>query len=164
MRGFSTYLANCFWLLIPIFVWNLVFYRSLPAIYTSESAWGGISPWIVYGEHVLRALVFLIPLLMVFELGTGIQKAGLAVYVVGLLVYFASWVMQMWFPDSGWDRSAVWFSATAWTPLIWLTGIAMIGQRSFLPISQISWIYMGLAVAFVSVHTAHSVLAFRSYS
>ena len=141
-----------------------MFYRSLPEVYASESVWGGISPWIVYGEHVLRAMVFLVPLLLVFGLGTSVQKAGLAVYVVGMLIYFASWAMQIWFPDSGWDKSAVLFSATAWTPLIWLTGIGMIGQKSFLPFSQMSWIYMGLAVAFVSVHTAHSVLAFRNYS
>ena len=162
MPAFKSYLVNCFWLLIPLFLWNLVFANQLPDFYRDEAVWGNIPPTLEILEHVLRGMVFLLPLIMAFSLKSLIQKVGLGVFILGTLIYFASWIMQIGFPEGNWSQSLIGLAAPAFSTIVWLLGIALIGQKSTLPIPRISWLYGGSAIAFVIIHTAHSVLAYKN--
>ena len=48
-------------------------------------------------------------------------------YALGVLVYFASWLPLIYASDAAWSKSAAGLLAPAYTPLICLTGIALIG-------------------------------------
>jgi hypothetical protein len=77
---------------------------------------------------------------------TSQSKIGIAVYLIGLVVYFASWVPLMVAPTSTWSNSLIGFLAPAYTPLLWLVGIYLIGGW---------WPYLVLSLVFVSVHIGH---------
>ena len=157
----SKYLVNCFLLLLPVFLWNIAFMSRLPKGYTSNEIWDNVPTWLNMTENILRAIVFLLPLLLIFSLQMKIQKIGFGLYLVGLLIYFSSWLMQMISPNSNWSTSIIGFMAPAFTTVIWLIGIGIIGQQSFVNIPRISTIYVFLSIAFVMVHTYHSYLAYN---
>lgn len=135
---------NCFWLLIPILAWNLVFSSKLahPAFEHDEA----VPKWILLLENVLRFAVMGLPLLMPLRWGSLLSKVGIAVYLIGVLIYFASWIPLMYAPNSAWSNSLAGFLAPAYTPLLWLVGIVLISGW---------WPYMALSVIFVGVHVGH---------
>ena len=65
---------------------------------------------------------------MPLRLTTRTQKTGLALYGFGTLVYFGSWLTLMYPISSEWPSSAIGFLAPAYTPLLWLAGIGLIGD------------------------------------
>ena len=77
-------------------------------------------------------------------------RAGLALFLLGLLVYCAAWLPLLYLPETPWSRSSVGLLAPAYTPLLWLFGIALVGG---------SWPYALLSLLFVAVHVYHNVLA-----
>jgi hypothetical protein len=135
---------NCFWLLIPILVWNVIFSSKLahPAFEFDET----VARWVLLLENLLRTAVMVLPIFMPFRWNTPQSQIGIAVYLVGLVVYFASWIPLMLAPDSAWSNSFLGFLAPAYTPLLWLVGIGLIGGW---------WPYLVLAVIFVGVHVGH---------
>jgi hypothetical protein len=145
-------LLNGFWLLVPVFVWNLIFSSKLahPAFSHDQN----VVRWILIRENILRIAIMITPLFLTMNWDTTRAKAGWIVYVVGILVYFASWIPLMVFPDSAWSNSLTGFTAPAFTPLIWLTGIGLIG--SSLP-------YIGSAIVFVGVHAGHWLLVYLRF-
>ena len=155
------YLKNCFMLLVPIFLWNLAFINSLPETYSRDFFWKDIPAGISVPESILRILVFTLPFLMPLYFKESIQKTGLRWYLIGTALYFLSWIAQISWPESPWSRSLLGFTAPAFTPLIFMIGIGLIGQKSFIRISYISWIYIGLSVLFVAFHTSHAVVVFQ---
>jgi hypothetical protein len=157
----SKYLVNCFLLLLPVLLWNIAFTSKLPKGYTSKEIWDNVPFWLNTTENILRAIVFLLPLLLTFSLQAKTQKIGFGLYLVGLLIYFASWLMQIISPNSNWSTSCIGFMAPAFTTVIWFIGIGLIGQQSFVNIPRISTIYVILSIAFVIVHTYHSYLAYN---
>ncbi|MEM8965128.1 MAG: hypothetical protein AAGE93_01840 [Bacteroidota bacterium] len=155
------YLSNCFWLLVPLLVWNIVFTSRLPWGYARDVFWRDIPSWIGITENITRILVFTLPILMQFSLKTSVQKAGLGIYLIGLLLYFASWILQIYFPQSSWSRSLWGYAAPAYTTIIFFIGIGLIGKTSFIELSSISIIYLAISVAFVAIHTAHTYIIFQ---
>jgi hypothetical protein len=135
---------NCFWLLIPILAWNVVFSSKLahPAFDYDQAA----PKWVLQLENVLRAAVMILPLFMPMQWDTSLSKIGVAVYLIGLLVYFGSWIPLMYAPNSAWSNSLTGFLAPAYTPLLWIVGIGLIGDW---------WPYLALSVVFVGVHIGH---------
>lgn len=156
----TSYLSNCFLLLVPIFLWNIFLVDSLPPKYSPALFDKGIPSFVSISENVLRGVVFVLPVLMKFELISKRQKVGFALYVIGTLIYFSSWLMLILAPDSSWSESIYGFMAPAYTTLFWLFGIGLIGSKSFLKLRSISIVYLVSAVAFVIVHTTHARLAF----
>ena len=142
-------LLNCFWLLIPIFVWNAIFTPKLTQEGFESDA--NVPAWMIVLEHILRAVVFILPLLLPLHLKDQWSKIGLALYIVGTLVYFGSWLPLVYRPGAQWSTSAVGLFAPAFTPLILLTGIGLIGH---------SWVYVSLSALFILVHTLHSARGF----
>ena len=135
---------NCLWLLMPILAWNIIFSSQLahPA-FKFDAA---VPQWVLLLENVLRAAVMILPFFMSLRWDTTTSKVGIAIYLIGLILYFASWIPLMVAPESAWSNSLPGFLAPAYTPLIWLVGIGLIGG---------GWPYLILSVIFVGVHIGH---------
>lgn len=142
-------LLNCLWLILPILVWNIILGpRITDARITSDS----FSPkWLLITENVSRIFVFMLPLLMPLQLKDITSKAGLWIYIIGTLVYFASWLPILFAPQSAWSNSPAGLLAPRLTPFLVFLGIALIGH---------SWPYGVIAALLIFVHTWHGVQNF----
>lgn len=156
------YLLNCFCLLIPVFLWNIILVGYLPKSYSPDIFWKDIPKIVSYGENILRIIVFVLPLLMVLSLKTKLQKIGLLIYFIGLVIYFSSWVIMIISPDSYWSRSLIGFMAPAFTTIIWFVGIGLIGNKAFFKFPKLSFIYIGLSLLFVIFHSTHTYIVFQN--
>jgi len=154
-----TILKNCFWLMVPVILINLLLMHRLPRRYQAR-VFDNIPKWVGAIENILRIVVFLTPLLMPLEVADEARGFGLLLYSTGLVFYFLSWVMQIGFPESHWSRSRIGFMAPAYTPLIWLAGIALIGRSLFHSVPWSQWIYAGFAAGFLIAHNAHAWIAY----
>lgn len=158
------YLLNCFLLLIPLFLWNILLVGFLPEAYSPDVFWREIPNWIGYSENILRMSVFVLPVIMIFSLKTRLQKIGFIIYLVGIVIYFSSWIIAIIYPQSNWTTSLIGFMAPAYTTILFFVGIGLIGNTSFLKFSNISIIYIGLSVLFVAFHSAHAYIVFQHLS
>ncbi|BDS11537.1 hypothetical protein [Aureispira anguillae] len=156
------YFCNCFLLLIPLFLWNIILVGYLPKAYSPDIFWKDIPNWIGYSENILRLLVFVVPALMIFSLKTRLQKIGFGIYWVGMVIYFLSWISVILYPQSDWTTSLIGFMAPAYTTIIFFVGIGFIGNKSFLKCSNMSLIYIVLSTLFVIFHSAHAYIVFQS--
>jgi len=52
------YIFNCFFLTIPILIWNILLTDRLPQITKPEMLIQNISPFIIYAENIIRIVVF----------------------------------------------------------------------------------------------------------
>jgi hypothetical protein len=155
------YLLNCFILLIPIFIWNLIFAKSLPKGYTMDFFWKDIPAIIGNTENILRIIVFILPILMTFSLETKLQKIGFGLYIFGTAIYFLSWIVQIYFPECFWSKNILGFMAPAYTTLLWFVGIGLIGKNTIIKIPYITVIYIIITVCFVITHSIHTYIVFQ---
>ena len=146
------------WLLVPVFAWNLALASRLPDRYLPGTFDAGIPAALAVPETVLRIFVFGLPFLAPFELRSARQRRGLAIYLVGIGLYFAGWLALVVAPDSAWSRSAPGFLAPAYTPAVWLFGLALLMQRLHWPASYRWWFYPVLCGAFLTAHVGHATL------
>jgi hypothetical protein len=137
---------NCFWLSLPLLAWNLLLGSKLTQEQIASAAH---SPaWLLGAENVFRLATFSLPLFLRLQLDSNLGKIGLAVYLLGRLVYFASWILLIWAPQAAWSQSLPGLFAPRLTPLIWLIGVAL---------SANSWLYALLATLFIFFHTWHGI-------
>jgi hypothetical protein len=141
-------ILNCFILIIPVLLWNAVFTSKLPAGYSSDV---GVSQAILILEHVLRIPAFLYPILLPLQINDRYSQIGIVIYFAGVVIYFVSWIMQLYFQEASWSTSTLGILAPAYTPLIWLLGIGLIGH---------SWFYVLISVLFSFIHVWHNVQVF----
>jgi len=156
----TPYLLNCMWLLLPIMLWNIVFASKLPAAFQPETFEKNIPTVIVAGENFFRLVIFILPILMPLRCVTLAQKVGLGLYAAGIALYFLAWLALIYFPTSPWSLSAPGFLAPAYTPLIWLIGIGLIGSSLYFSSPYQPWMYIALAVIFVGFHVSHTALVY----
>ena len=78
----------------------------------------------------------------------GREKIGLAVYLIGTLIYFASWLPLMYAPQAAWSQSIMGLFAPRLTPLVALLGVALIAR---------SWPYGWVSTIFIFFHTWHGI-------
>ncbi len=154
------YASNCFILIIPILLWNILFAASLPIGYSRSFFEPDILPIIGTTENILRIIVFFLPLLMPLTIKINSQKIGLGIYLMGLAIYFLSWIMQIYYPDSNWSSSLFGFLAPAYTTIIWFIGIGLIGNKLFIKIPYKPIIYIAISAVFVVVHTTHAYIVY----
>ncbi len=154
------YAWSCIWLIVPVLLFNVLLMGRLPEIYQPKFFTYGIPSWISAGENTFRVLIFVLPLLMPLDIERSGQRIGLAAYLAGVTLYSLSWAMQIWFPQSRWSASRWGFMAPSYTPLLWLTGIAFIGDSLFLPIPYIRWIYVWLSIIFLCFHNLHTWIVY----
>jgi hypothetical protein len=157
-------LVSCGLLTVPILGWNLVFARWLPPALGSAEFWRDIPPPLAWGENGLRLVIMVLPFLMPLEFTTAAGRRGLILFSAGALVYFASWVPLMVAPESDWSTSRLGFLAPTYTPLVWLTGLGIMGRKLYWASPYRWWIYLGLAGGFVAFHVAHGGIVYdRNY-
>ena len=150
--------------MVPIVVWNLALTRFLPPALASNEFSRDIPALVMYGENTLRVAVMVLPFLMPLEVATVSQRRGVLLFAVGTSVYFLSWIPLMFVPQSSWSTSWLGFVAPAYTPLVWLTGLGLIGRRFYLPSPFKWWMYVGLACGFVAFHVTHTSIVYaRTY-
>jgi hypothetical protein len=155
------YAANCLWLLVPMMLLNVALWPRLPKMYQRDVFWKDIPAWISVGENATRTVLFVLPVLMPLRVAAPIERVGFALYVVGGLLYLLSWTVQIQYPESSWSKSVWGFMAPGYTPLIWLTGIGLIGDKLFLAVSYSPMVYIALAVAFLAFHNLHLLIVYR---
>lgn len=155
------YLQNCFLLIIPILLWNITLNKYLPKAYREDVLWNKIPEIIGFSENVLRIIVFALSAIMILSIKTKLQKTGLGIYLTGLVIYCLSWLMVIFYPESYWSISMAGFMAPAFTPLIWFTGIGLVGNRGFIRIPHITVLYIALSLLFVVFHTIHAFLVYQ---
>ena len=117
-------MMNCFIPLIPILAWNIVFASKLPSAYKPQSFDKDIPTFTVVGENIFRTIIFILPLFFKIGIENSMQRVGGIIFLVGVVLYFASWLMLIYSPDSRWSKNAIGFSAPAFTPIIWLIGLS----------------------------------------
>jgi hypothetical protein len=156
------YLLNCFWLLVPVLVFNLLFARHLPPAFQPERFDRAIPRALARPENVLRTLVMLLPLLMRLRLASPNERLGGALYLFGVLVYFASWGVLILAPRCAWSASVLGFMAPAYTPAIWLVGIGLMGGTLVVSNARLGpWPYCAVSALFLVFHNLH---AYRAYA
>jgi hypothetical protein len=155
------YLCNCFWLLVPILLFNLLYSRQLPAAYQMSAFWKDIPKVISVPEDLLRTLVMMVPVFMHLRVSTLNQRFGLGLYLAGVLVYFTSWAVLIVAPQCAWSTSAIGFLAPAYTPILWLTGVGLLGDRFlFLGVLFKPWMYWTLSALFLVCHNLHTFMVY----
>ena len=161
LKNKQQYLYNGVFLLLITMLWNIIFYEYMPETYSLENFRMNIPAIVLAGENVFRILTFGFTILLMLGLKDRTQKAGLILYVGGVILYFASWAAQMFLPDTIWSRSLLGYTAPAYTSIIWLLGIGFLGKELVLrkiPYNRI--VFITLSFVFVVFHTAHAVIAY----
>lgn len=162
MKINTTYLKSAFLLLLPIIIWNISFYTKLPKAYSNPEIWDAVPDWIRISENVMRFLVFGLPLLFSLSF-KGLHKTSIIIiYVLGVLLYFSSWYMQINFPNSSWSLSMIGFTAPSFTSLFWLLAISAFAKNNFIKVRYLSKIYLSFLLLFSFVHTWHAILVFSN--
>ena len=151
-------------LTVPILVWNVVCTRFLPPALASNEFSRDIPPLVMYGETTLRIVVMVLSFLMPLDVATGAQRRGLLLFAVGTMFYVLAWVPLMIAPQSGWSTSWLGFVAPAYTPIVWLTGLGLVGRRLHVPSPYRRCMYVALACGFVAFHVTHASIVYdRNY-
>ncbi|NLK56390.1 MAG: hypothetical protein GX292_02415 [Bacteroidales bacterium] len=151
------YLLNCFLLTLPIMIWNIVLTNKLPQEYQPDIFWKDIPAWLKYAENISRTLIFILAFLMPLRISTLTQKRGFILYVVGTIVYFVSWLILIYLPDSSWSSNIFGFMAPAYTPLLWLIGIGLIGNSFYFNLPYKRWFFILTVIIFLIFHNFHAM-------
>ncbi len=154
------YLSNCFLLMIPIMLWNIFLTEKLPKPFKPEIFWNDIPPVVKYGENITRTIVFALTLLMPLHLVTKRQKGVLLLYLAGTFVYFLSWLPLIYFPQALWSNRVIGFMSPAYTPLLWLLGIGLLGRSFYFGLPYRRWIFPLVATLFVIFHCIHTYIVY----
>ena len=125
------YICNRFWLTVPVLLLKALLMSRLPKLYQREVFWRDIPAWTRIGENAFRSVVLVLPILMPLRVAGSEQAIGLTLYCAGLILCFFSWGMQVWYSQTRWSANPWDFMAPAYTPLIWLIGIALIGDSLY---------------------------------
>lgn len=155
------YLLNCFLLLIPILLWNILLTPYLPEEFSPNIFWENIPTWITIGENSFRIVIMIMPVFLILSLKDTVERIGLRIYLFGVIIYFLSWLILIVYPASNWSQSIWGFMAPAYTPIAWLIGIGLIGHKSFLPIKNTSVIYTLLSTLFIFFHSMHAFIVYE---
>jgi len=160
MKIISKFITNGYIPLIPILVWNFIFISKLPLAYKPQLFNHDIPMFIIVGENLFRSIIFILPLFFKLSIGKTIQRKGLVVFIVGVALYFLSWLMLIYMPESKWSNSVIGFSAPAFTPVIWLVGLSLMVEKYYF-FRYSKWHYILPAIFFSIFHIYHSIYVFN---
>ena len=164
MKSYKSYkyLLNCFLLTLPILAWNILLTNELPKEFHHVTFWNKIPAFLTYGENISRIVVFALTLLMPLSIRTSLQKKGLILYVGGTILYFVSWLNLIFFPNSYWSNGLLGFMAPAYTPLLWLLGIGLIGDSFYFNFTFRRWFFISASIIFIVFHNLRTYIVFYS--
>lgn len=155
------YLLNCVLFLLPVMLWDGLFTSRLPAAFQPDVFRSHIPVWLQYAENATRILVFALPLFMPLPINKLHRKAGFKIYLAGLALYFAAWIAQIDYPQSPWSQSLWGFMAPAYTPIIWLAGIALMADSFYCKLPYRRFYYLSVSAVFVVLHCWHTWLVWE---
>ncbi len=141
--------VNCFWLMFPILIWNIIFYKKLPQKEFRNNK--KLSRTVVYLESFLRYIVFSIPLVLPIKFDALYLELGLLIYLIGLVLYFFTWIPLLFFSESKLSKSPIILMLPFASPIFPFIGIALISH---------SLIYGLISFVFISVHLYNGLLLF----
>jgi hypothetical protein len=84
--NYKKYLFSAIWLTFPILLWNVIFASRLPAQFLPDIFWKDIPLPVMYGENILRTVIFAMPVFI--SLGNNPKKTGMGLVLdrdLGLL-------------------------------------------------------------------------------
>jgi len=93
-------LPNGFVLFLPVLIWNVLFTKYLSPPYGGEIFSSNIPAVILVEDFVTRICVCALPIIIQLNFSDALTKAGIIIYVVGMLIYFLSWVLLIASPQS----------------------------------------------------------------
>ena len=152
----SRYSNNCFLLFIPILIFNILFFKKLPAHYLND-----ISHPIIIIETIARIITITFSFIMVLSIQNKIGKIGLIIYIVGIIIYFSSYFIAIYFNNTLIANNIIIILAPYWTSIIWLIGIGIIGNNLFVKIPYHFVTYIILSFVFTTIHTIHGYLCYK---
>jgi hypothetical protein len=139
-QNFGLSLVNNGLFILPPLLWNIAFASRTPSYYSSGSA----PIALLIAENILRAITLVSPFAIPIQTNHHLFYPGLTVYSIGLAMYFSSWLLLMYFPDSAISKKVITRLLPAFTPLVWLIGIGLMSQA---PSS-----FSVLSTAFIGTH------------
>jgi len=149
------YKNTCFWLFVPIIIFNIVFFRKLPSFYLRN-----ISHPIVILETISRIITIALSLIMAITLENKIGKTGLVMYIFCTIIYFLSYFVAIYFSNTLFGKNIIVILAPYWTSVLFLIGIGLLGNRLFVNIPYHFTIYIILSIIFSAIHTYHGYLCY----
>jgi len=153
-------LSNGYIAIFPILVWNILLTSKLPSAYAPSLFNSGIPFTIIIGENLFRSVIFLLPLFFRLNIASSLEKKGLIIYSFGVTLYFLSWLMLIFAPNSGWSNSVMGFTAPAYTPIIWLVGLSLMVDSYYFKLAYKKWHFILPSIAFSIFHALHSVYVY----
>ncbi len=156
----SKIITNGYILMIPILLWNIIFTSKLPSCYSPDTFNNNIPSSILICENIFRIIVFIFPLFLSFNFATEIGKKGLIIYCIGCLLYFSSWLILIYLPNSMWSKSIFGFAAPAYTPIIWLIGIAFLLDNYYFNLKYNAWHLIIPSIGFSFFHILHTITVY----
>jgi hypothetical protein len=154
-------ISNGYIVFLPILLWNALFYKHLPPAYEIKSFNSNIPPLISTGEKLGRIIIFGLPVFMRLNITAPTGKIGFLTLILGIIVYFTSWLLLIFFPKSSWAKSAIGFTAPAYSIIIWLIGFAFTANSYYFKIEYSKWHYMLPSILFTGFHFSHSFFVYR---
>ena len=149
-------ISNGYSLIIPVLLWNFFLTKFLPGAYQMKSFNANIPSIISTGEFIGRVLVFGLPLFIQLNFRGTSGKAGLLIYLIGILFYFLSWILLITVPQSPWSKSIVGFTAPAFTIVIWLIGFALLSDTFYFKIPYSKWYFIISTLFMTGFHFTHA--------
>ena len=154
---------NGIWLTFPALLFSLILMSRLPAAFSPALFNKGIPDVLLNGENIVRILVFAMPAFFSIGISTKTQKRGLALYLAGVALYYLSYLAQIFSPDSAWSTSMAGFVATAYTNLLWIIGLSLLGEKFYFPerLRYRPVLYLAPAFIFLIFHITHAVMVYQ---
>ncbi len=128
--------------LVPILAWNAALASRLPPAFFDDQA---VPEVVLAAELAGRLFVFGLASVLVLGLKTPWQRRGLALFVVGAVVYALSWLVPLFDPLPSW----LWILPYA-LPILWLFGLGLMARSGG---------YLVGATLFSVAHVTHGVCA-----
>ena len=151
------YINNCFLLFIPILVFNILFFKKLPSHYLKN-----ISHPIIKAETITRIITIAFSMIMAINIQNKAGKIGLIIYIIGIIIYFSSYFIEIYFPNTIFSKKLIFILAPYWTSVIWLIGIGLLGIKLFVNIPYHFTVYLIISVIFTIIHTIHGYLCYKT--
>jgi len=161
--GITDIAKNGIWLTFPPLLFGLSLMSHLPAALTPALFNKGIPNVLVNGESIVRILVFAMPAFFSIGISAKTQKRGLALYLVGVALYYLSYGALIVFPDSAWSTSMIGFVATAYTNLFWMIGLGLLGEKFYFQ-ARLRYrpvIFIAPVAIFLIFHITHAIIVYQ---
>jgi len=156
-------LKNGYLPLLPILSWNLVLTAHLPPAFQPGVFNEDIPFWVLVGENLFRVIVFLMPLFLMLNIRTPRGRWGLVVCLLGVVAYGLSWLVLILAPESNLGSSVLGFAAPAYTPIIWLIGMALMADSYYFRVTYSPWHFAIPALGFSLFHIYHAWLVYGRF-